>query len=63
MCVCAHAGAGPCARAGAIQSICFQEKGRARVRDLDGVPAMLRLLGECRGNVKVQTRCTPGPAP
>ena len=28
--------------AGAIQSICFQEKGRTAVRDLDGVPAMLR---------------------
>lgn len=42
--------------AGAIQSICFQEKGRVSVRDLDGVPAMLRLLAECGGNVKVQTR-------
>ena len=30
--------------AGAIQSICFQDKGRVSVRDLDGVPAMLRLL-------------------
>ena len=42
--------------AGAIQSICFQEKGRNSVRDLDGVPAVLSLLAECRGNVKVQTR-------
>jgi len=26
------------------------------VRDLDGVPAILKLLAECGGNVKVQTR-------
>lgn len=41
--------------AGAIQSICFQEKGRQTVREVGAIPDILNLLHEDR-HIKVQTR-------
>jgi hypothetical protein len=40
--------------AGAIQSICFQKKGRACLRDADLVPKLLNLLGSEHAKVKAR---------
>ena len=41
-------------RSGALQSICFQSKGRVEVRELGGIKALVKLLGS--SDDKVQTR-------